>query len=111
MTPDPDDADADPNVQLRQAIGLTLLDGTSLNPFNASDTLGVADPTFKGATAAELATMRGNIRRQFSRLERNRRARLSGVTFTRDGTKLTAEIVYVNLETGGRQNMELSING
>lgn len=113
MTPDPNDPGADFDVELRQIIGLGLLDGSSGNPFNAGDELGVNDPTFRGATNAERGVIRGQIRRRFRRLERDRRARLVSVEFRTDtvqgNPRLLADITYTNLETGERRDMELAI--
>lgn len=120
MTPSPDDAtlrDIDENIELRQVIALGVQDGESSNPFNVPDQLGIPDVTFSAQTGASRAQLRGRIRERFAVLERQRRARLIAVDFSRTGPnvdgdpvpRLIAAITYENLETGARQDLEQSI--
>lgn len=112
MTPDPQDPEADSDGALRQIVMLSLLDYKSTNPWN--DGLGLADPTFTPNTAGEHARLRAAISTRFSRLERERRARLVGceIRVSPDARSvLLVDLTYDNLETGGRRQMDLSVNG
>lgn len=113
MTADPTGAaDADARgAALRQVIRLRLGDGYSTNGFNAPDRLGIADPTFGAASVSGLATIRSEVVRHFRALERERRAKLVTVAVDpgQAGT-VTVRIEYEDLETGGRDRMELARN-
>lgn len=109
MTPDPDSDPLDPNVALRQVIRLAILDGTSSNPWNSG--IGTPDATFKSNDGTTKARLRTRIRAVFKRLERTHRAKLASLSFPRDPTQpsvLNVEIAYINLETGGRDRMEIT---
>lgn len=110
MTADP----ADPNPPnrseaLRQAIRLSLLDGRSANPWNQRQGLGLDNPTFAPKSGATQARISQRIRELFSGLERTRRAKLASLSFqTDDPGALGVLIEYTNLETGGRESMEIA---
>lgn len=111
-TADPDDeAATDPDEALRQIIRLSISGGRSQNPFNLPDQLGVRDPTFAAAAdrSGGGARWRADVRRQFRRLERTRRARL--VKFdVRAGAEgqLLGDLTYDSLETGRRERLEVT---
>jgi hypothetical protein len=110
MTPDPDTDPADPGLSLRQIVRLSCLPGRSTNAFNDADRLGVDDATWSAQNSAGEATMREGIVRQFARLERERRARLVELSFTRSRTgELGVRVSYEDLESGTRQEMEASL--
>ncbi len=111
MTEDPDSDPRDPNVALRQIIGLALLGAESSNPWN---TEGGRDPTYARNSAATRARLSSRVREVFAGLERTHRAKLVGVTFPADPDHpeaLNVRIDYHNLETGGRASLELTRNG
>lgn len=114
MTASPDDPDAtDRGEALRQIVRLCVLPGENANPWNPE--LGVPDGTFQPDRLRDRATVEARIRTRFSELERQRRARLVSVTFgtSTDGglQTRTVALVYEDLEQGGRENLEVSING
>lgn len=113
MTPDPeDDLVVDRTVALRQLIALSVQDGRSGNPWNTADQLGVNDATFAPATIATQATIKAQVKRQFGRLERERRARLVAVTVAPGQPgELRVDITYIDLETQERLNMEIARHG
>lgn len=110
MTEDPNGEPQDPDAALRQVIRLNLLDGSNANPWNG--TIGTPDPTFRPASSATRARLEARVREVFRGLERTHRAKLSTVTFEptnpSDPALLALRVVYVNLETGGRQSMEIA---
>lgn len=112
LTADPDDTDADTDARgegLRQIIRLRLLDGRSDNAFNEPDNLGIRDPTFSQANAAGLARLRAEVTRHFRELERQRRAKLVSVAVNQaEAGTVEIRIEYEDLETGGRDRMELA---
>ena len=114
LTADPDDGAADVEARgeaLRQVVRLSVLDGRSGNPWNAADRLGVGDATFAQVSSRRNAGLQARIREQFARLERTRRAKLQGVSARRDPDDRAAVIVaveYADLETGGREKMEVT---
>ena len=77
--------------------------------------VGIRDPTYQGASRAQQAQIRARVRDVFARLQRERRARLVEVTFRRevvdDLQGMVVRVEYENLETGGRQALESTING
>ena len=102
----------DPGAALRQVIRLALLDGTSGNPWN--DDTGLPDQTFRPNDPATRARIRAKVNEVFRRLERTKRAKLVGISFPRDpadGATLTVRIEYADLESGGRQDLEIAANG
>lgn len=109
MTADPASDPIDQNEALRQIIRLSLLDGTNSNPWND---VGLDDPTFTTMNATSRARIRSAIRDVFDQLERTHRAKLSSVVFKddtdADAPALKAVIAYINLETGGRERMEVT---
>lgn len=111
MTPDPADPDAASDVALRQLVAIAVQDGRSGNPFQGP--LGVPDPTWRSTGNRDAAALRAQIQERFRALERARRARLVSVSVSVSaqtgyaGQKVG--IVYENLETGGREQMEVSL--
>lgn len=110
MTPDPSTDPADPGLSLRQIVRLSLLPGGSTNAFNLADKLGVDDATFQRNNAATEGKIREGTTRQFARLERDARARLIDLTFTRRAGNLGVRVRYEDLENGTRESMEASIS-
>lgn len=110
MTPDVTTGGS-PTVALGQIVALSLLDAGNANPFNATDELGVADPTFSPMSAGGQAVIRARVQKQFARLARERRARLVALAFERSEDVLTAVLTYDDLETGGRERLQVPING
>lgn len=105
MTADPEDEDAqDPGQALRQIVALAVRGGSSAHPWHDPDD---ADPTFARGPASE-ARIRLRVRRVFDRLERTHRARLADLSIRRFPGGLAVQIAYTDLETGGRQSMEIT---
>ena len=115
MTEDPESDPLDADAALRQIIRLNLLDGTSGNPWGGqAGGAGLQDQTFARNAPTTKAVIRSKVRRVFQSLERTHRAKLVGLEFPRDPdrpARLVVRIVYSNLETGGRQSMEIAPNG
>lgn len=110
LTADPDAPGADPDDALGQLIALRLLDNRSGNPFDKRAGLQF-DPTFQVFDGAARAAVDAAIRAQFRDLETSRRARLSSLVLTfRDGV-LDAQIEYMNLETGLRRGLGVTLGG
>ncbi len=113
MTPDPAVDTTDPDVEIRQTIALSLLDCGNANPFNGA--LGVPEQAYRSAGAADAARLNAAVRARFAQLERDHRARLVEIVIgdVVDGplTARPVTVVYENLETGERQQMEASLNG
>lgn len=113
MTEDPSSDPVDPGAALRQIIRLNLLDGSHANPFHGTG--GVPDATFRAADPTTRARLRSDVREVFRRLERTHRAKLIGQSFAPPDPdapgRLVLQIEYEDLETGGRQNMEIARNG
>lgn len=110
MTSDPEDATvAEPDLELRQTVALAMLPGSSANPWNEQQGIGVADSTWSPTSARGRAVIRKRLEEAFSRLELAHRARLVEVVFGSvvDG-RWEAKITYENLEAGMRQQMEVS---
>lgn len=110
MTPDPNSPGDDPDEALRQIVRLALFEGTSTNAWNVRDRLGIADPAFGPVSVAGQARLRAEIERQFKRLEKSRRAKLVAVTFRPGDAQMLLDVEYENLESGGRDRMEIARN-
>lgn len=110
MTEDPTDSDpVDPSAALRQVIRLSVLDGRSGHAWNERQGLGLNDPSFAPSSGATRARIAQRVREVFTGLERARRAKLANLTFnTTDPSTLALVIEYTNLETGGRESMEIA---
>lgn len=117
MTPDPRTATtsgAPLDQALRQLVALAVQDGRSQNPF--APPLGVDPPAFAPASTAAATAIRAAVEARFRGLERSRRARLLDcvVGRPREVGALAVQsirVVYEDLETGARQDMEVSVNG
>lgn len=114
LTADPDDPDAtDRGEALRQIVRLCVLPGENANPWNPE--LGVPDATYQPDRHRDRAAHERRVRRRFSELERQRRARLVSLdysTTTANGLQeLAVRVIYEDLEQGGREDLEVSING
>ncbi len=108
MTADPDSGGGDQTESLRQIIRLALKSGRSTNAWTERQSLGLRDATF----GVDYARTRQSITRIFARLERLKRAKLAEVSFAispdKDG-ELKVAISYVDLETQGRERMEVAL--
>jgi hypothetical protein len=105
-------APLDAGAALRQVIRLALLDGTSGNPWNGA--AGTPDQAFRSNDPATRARLRSRVHEVFRRLERTKRAKLIALTFPRDAlnpASLIVRIEYSDLESGGRQDLEIAANG
>lgn len=105
-------APLDGGAALRQIIRLNLLDGSSTNPWNAD--AGTPDQAFKSNDPATRARLRSRVLDVFRRLERTKRAKLVSLAFPRDPEnpgRLIVRIEYSDLESGGRQDLEIAANG
>lgn len=99
----------DPSAALRQVIRLSILDGRSGHAWNERQGLGLNDPTFAPSSGPTRARIAARVREVFQGLERTRRAKLATLTFkTPDPGTLELVIEYTNLETGGRESMEIA---
>ena len=110
MTEDPaTPVQVDPSAALRQVIRLSVLDGRSSHAWNERQGLGLADPAFSPRSGATRARIAQRVRGVFAGLERTRRAKLAALTFpAADPATLSLVIEYTNLETGGRESMEIT---
>jgi hypothetical protein len=109
MTEDPARDPQDPSAALRQVIRLSLMDGRSGHAWNERQGLGLNDPTFAPSSGATRARIGQRVREVFTGLERNHRAKLAASTFnTTDPATLSLVIEFTNLETGGRESMEIA---
>lgn len=114
LTADPDDPTVtDRGEALRQIVRLAVLPGDNSNPWNPE--LGVPDGTYQPDRLRDRARVEARVRRRFAELERQRRARLVSIDFdTGEDGPLRARfvrLIYEDLEQGGRENLEVSING
>jgi len=112
MTEDPATDPVDPSAALRQVIRLSVLDGTSTNPWNKG--VGTTDQSFKRSDAGTRARLRARVASVFGRLERTHRAKLVGISFPPDPSNpatMTVLVEYTDLETGGRESLEIAPNG
>lgn len=108
MTADPDSGAGDQTEALRQIIRQALKSGRSTNAWTERQNLGLRDATF----GVDYARTRHSITRVFARLERLKRAKLSEVSFATHPDKageLHVTISYVDLETQGRERMEVAV--
>lgn len=109
MTPDP--VSSNENEALAQLVVMTVQDAGSMHPWLEQIKLGVQDRAFKGAKLEDRVQLEGDIRERFGRLERARRARLVGLHVDFKDGQLNVDVTYEDLETGGRRNMGVSLNG
>lgn len=106
LTADPrDPAALDRGEALRQAIRLSLLDGSSAHPWNTG--LGLPDPTFGAARAASRA-IESRVADRFRALESERRARLVSVSVSVSGSTTLVVVDYEDLEQGDRRSLEVT---
>lgn len=107
MTADPEVEDSDPNEALIQTMALGLLPGTSTNPWNDRDRIGVDDQTFSAVDGPQRRIRRALVERRFRLLERERRAKLVSVQESTRSGETVVRIEYDNLETGERVATEV----
>jgi len=92
-------------------LALSLLPGSSSNPFNARDGIGAPDWTWSASGPAQRASVRARVVTVFNRLEAQGRARLESVAVDAgtDSGELSVSVGWTNLETGQSDAATLSV--
>lgn len=109
MTPAPEDVGRDRGRALRQLIALRVQDGASTHPWLQGLAGDVG--TWKPTDGRGMAKIRQRINDMFEALDADRRARLASLSMRGEGGTLRISIVYEDLETGNREDLEVPING
>lgn len=97
--------------QTKKKLMLAFGDGSSFNPFNSD--VGLSDPTFRLDGSALRAEIRQQVKRHFSRFERDHVARLETLRFdgeTGDG-EIGMTIVYIDLRADRRDEIAIKVAG